>query len=284
MKKIKWILLFFLICFYQETWARTQNAVLLHLGSLKKNGSNQINWSSKEYPVIIHKKNGAKVFTVTLFGTYLEKNGTLLYLMSNKSRPIPLSSGKPEDRDFQIKVSTEENKIQFKIISISSTGVSIQNEYEIEMPVNDEEFIQLEAKSKFQLKHFRLFAVSFSNIYSSLTSISGSWNPTYQNSRFRLEGMLGFSALRNSDSFYLGIDYGVNGAVRVLKYFWLEALAGMQYMSGFNVHAPILGANIIYDLGRPRLFRIDQLIVGYTAYLVPDSTIIEIKLGVGFHF
>jgi len=177
--------------------------------------------------------------------------------------------------------------------AISQNRVIGTAKFDIEYPGWDPSKISALGKSASQDKTFTMLAFRLTSINlfnSSGTGYSGmlNWTPGYGSSRFRIHLDLGTTVLKSfSGSSFFVIEYGLLGSARVVKSLWIEALLGMQYWAEQTTsHSPLVGGNLSYrwdENTKPFSF-VDQIYLGYAAFLGTTLTTQEIKLGVGISF
>jgi hypothetical protein len=275
-------LLFFL--FSSEADAASNRVNLSLKNSPKRVNISDLSWNALSFPVTTKVKNGQVSVEVTLEGNYTGKSGRLFYLTSGSSKPIDISVSGSPDRSFSIQVLLQGEKTQIELTAVLPSGVYAKDKYELSFPNYLKEVEGSKGGWKLDLKGGRVLGAYFANKNGGFGTTFLSWNPRYGNSNWSLQANLGVAPLRNGSLYFLGFDYSLLAAVRAYRQFWVEASFGKQLWTDFQSHSPAVGSNLVYQLERKGPFFIDQLILGYSAYLLPDNLTSEIKVGVGIRF
>lgn len=278
------IILLGLPLFQNIAYSNSDRVKLVLNNTPKKVNVSDLSWRSFSFPASVKTEGKKTIVEVQLDGNYYNKKGKLFYLEHGSSKPSNIILDENNERSFRIKVPLSGEVTRIELTAVFPSGKYQKDQFELIFPNYKKAIEGNKSGWNFELKPVRILGGYFKNQIGSFGTPVLSWNPRYGNSNVRFLGNFGFAPLRNGSLYYFEVEYGLGAAVRVFGRYWLEAMGGMQYWTDYKTHRPSFGSNVIYQFDPKPGFRIDQIVLGYSAYLAPDNLTSEIKFGLGFNF
>ncbi len=243
--------------------------------------------------VLVNKPNETKEIgsaatsTITLRGRFLDRIGKSLILMLGDSNSIQIHFEDTDEQVFKVEVPIHSQKTPIQLISISDFGVSLVDDYVLEVDSYGKVSSEVLPSSKFELKRGRISSDLFIGTSPSyvITSMI-SWNPLYLfKSWIHIQGILGAAPVKSTiRTYYAALEYGLGVSVHTVKGIWVEGAFGGQYWTDAAIHAPFVGGNLVLQLDHKALRLVDQVFLGYSGFFNPNNFISELRLGVGISF